>query len=269
MSYKKFIKEFKGEYKKDKVKFSIYFILRGLVILCLILQLLNGEFENAALCFLSLILLLLPFFIEHSFKVDLPNTLEIIIMMFVFSAEILGEINNFYGIIPFWDTMLHTLNGFLMAAIGFSLFDLLNDKLKSIELSPIFLCLFSFCFSMMIGVIWEFFEYGMDKFVHFDMQKDEYINEIHTVTLDPENNNNVVSINDIDYTILYDKNGKELVRLDGYLDIGLNDTMEDLIVNFIGAIIFNVFGFIYLKNRDKDRVVKNFIIKNKRFEKNI
>ena len=65
--------------------------------------------------------------------------------------------------------MLHTLNGFLMAAIGFSLFDLLNDKLKSIELSPIFLCLFSFCFSMMIGVIWEFFEYGMDKFVHFDM----------------------------------------------------------------------------------------------------
>ena len=89
------------------------------------------------------------------------------------------------------------------------------------------------------------------------------------MTLDPENNNNVVSINDIDYTILYDKNGNELVRLDGYLDIGLNDTMEDLIVNFIGAIIFNVFGFIYLKNRDKDRVVKNFIIKNKRFEKNI
>ena len=269
MKYKNFIKEFRKEYKKNKLKFSIYFILRGLVILCLILQLLNGEFENAALCFLSLILLLLPFFIEHSFKIDLPNTLEIIIMFFVFSAEILGEINNFYGIIPFWDTMLHTLNGFLMAAIGFSLFDLLNDKLKSIELSPIFLCLFSFCFSMMIGVIWEFFEYGMDKFVHFDMQKDEYINEIHTVTLDPENNNNVVSINDIDYTILYDKNGNELVRLDGYLDIGLNDTMEDLIVNFIGAVIFNVFGFIYLKNRDKDRVVKNFIIKNKRFEKNI
>ena len=83
MRYKKFIKEFKSEYKKDKLKFSIYFILRGLVILCLILQLLKGEFENAALCFLSLILLLLPFFIEHSFKIDLPNTLEIIIMIFV------------------------------------------------------------------------------------------------------------------------------------------------------------------------------------------
>lgn len=263
MKYKNFIKEFRKEYKKNKLKFSIYFILRGLVILCLILQLLNGEFENAALCLLSLILLLLPFFIEHSFKIDLPNTLEIIIMFFVFSAEILGEINNFYGIIPFWDTMLHTLNGFLMAAIGFSLFDLLNDKLKSIELSSVFLCLFSFCFSMTVGVFWEFFEYGMDNIMHYDMQKDEYINEIHTVTLDPENDNNVVSINGVDYTILYDKNGKEIAKIDNYLDIGLNDTMEDLIVNFVGALIFNIFGFIYLKNRDKYKVVKNFIIKNK------
>ena len=95
------------------------------------------------------------------------------------------------------------------------------------------------------------------------MQKDEYINEIHTVTLDPENDNNVVSINGVNYTILYDKNGKEIAKIDNYLDIGLNDTMEDLIVNFVGALIFNIFGFIYLKNRDKDKVVKNFIIKNK------
>ena len=260
---KEFYKMVKREYKDNKFKFTLYFLLRGLIILCLVLQLLKGEYENAALCFLSLVLLLLPFIIEHKFKVDLPNTIEIIIMVFVFSAEILGEINNFYGIIPFWDTMLHTLNGFLMAAIGFSLFDILNKHLSSIELSPIFLCLFSFCFSMTIGVAWEFFEYGMDKTVHFDMQKDEYINDIYTVSLDPKYDNNVITVSDIDYTILYDKNGKELTRLDGYLDIGLNDTMKDLIVNFIGAITYNIFGYIYLKNRDKDVIVKNFIIKNK------
>ena len=151
-----------------------------------------------------------------------------------------------------------------MAAIGFSLFDILNDKIKSIHLSPIFLCLFSFCFSMTIGIIWEFFEYGMDKIVNFDMQKDEYINKINTVTLDPKRNNNVITIDNIKYTIIYDQNNNELVKLDGYLDIGLNDTMKDLIVNFIGAIIFNIFGFLYLKNRDKDIVVKNFIITNKK-----
>ena len=257
-----YIKEIKEEIKNNKSKFSVYLLLRGLIILCLILQLIRREYENVALCILSLILLFLPFIIERRLKVDLPNTVEIIIMVFVFSAEILGEINNFYGIIPFWDTMLHTLNGFLMAAIGFSLFDILNKHLKSINLSPIFLCLFSFCFSMTIGVIWEFFEYGVDKTIHYDMQKDEYINEIHTVTLDPMQSNKVITVDDINYTILYDQNNNELVRLNGYLDIGLNDTMKDLIVNFIGAVIFNIFGYIYLKNRD-DKFIKNFIIKNK------
>ena len=257
-----YIKEIKEEIKNNKSKFSVYLLLRGLIILCLILQLIRREYENVALCILSLILLFLPFIIERRLNVDLQNTVEIIIMVFVFSAEILGEINNFYGIIPFWDTMLHTLNGFLMAAIGFSLFDILNKHLKSINLSPIFLCLFSFCFSMTIGVIWEFFEYGVDKTIHYDMQKDEYINEIHTVTLDPMQSNKVITVDDINYTILYDQNNNELVRLNGYLDIGLNDTMKDLIVNFIGAVIFNIFGYIYLKNRD-DKFIKYFIIKNK------
>lgn len=266
MYKKKFLRSFKNELKNNKAKFIIYFLLRTLIILCLILQTIRKDFENVALCFLSLILLFLPFLIERRLKVDLPNTLEIIIMLFVFSAEILGEINNFYEIIPFWDTILHTLNGFVMAAIGFSLFDILNDKIKSIHLSPIFLCLFSFCFSMTIGIIWEFFEYGMDKIVNFDMQKDEYINKINTVTLDPEKNNNVITINNIKYTIIYDQNNNEIVKLNGYLDIGLNDTMKDLIVNFIGAIIFNIFGFLYLKNRDKDIVVKNFIITNKKIK---
>ena len=267
MMYKKeFLRSFKNELKNNKAKFIIYFLLRTLIILCLILQTIRKDFENVALCFLSLILLFLPFLIERRLKVDLPNTLEIIIMLFVFSAEILGEINNFYEIIPFWDTILHTLNGFVMAAIGFSLFDILNDKIKSIHLSPIFLCLFSFCFSMTIGIIWEFFEYEMDKIVNFDMQKDEYINKINTVTLDPEKNNNVITINNIKYTIIYDQNNNEIVKLNGYLDIGLNDTMKDLIVNFIGAIIFSIFGFLYAKNRDKDIVVKNFIITNKKIK---
>ena len=254
------VKKLKTEFKENKGKIIIYLLLRVLIILCLILQVIRGEYENVLLCLLTLILLFLPFIIEHKLKIDLPNTLEIIIMIFVFSAEILGEVNNFYGIIPFWDTILHTLNGFLCAAIGFSLFDILNDKLKSIQLSSIYLCLFSFCFSMTVGVIWEFFEYGMDKTFNYDMQKDEYINEIYTTKLD--NNNKVVSIDDIKYTVLYDKNNKQLVNLNGYLDIGLNDTMKDLIVNFIGAIIFNIFGYAYLKNRKNDKFIKNFIIKN-------
>ena len=261
MKKSNFINIFKNEFQNDKAKFIVYFLLRGLIILCLILQLYRKEYENVALCLLSLILLFLPFIIEHRLKVDLPNTIEIIIMVFVFAAEILGEINNFYGIIPFWDTILHTLNGFLMAAIGFSLFDILNTKLKSINLSPIFLCLFSFCFSMTIGVIWEFFEYGMDKTFNLDMQKDEYVYKINTVTLDPNQNNNVINIDNISHSTIFDKNNIPITQINGYLDIGLNDTMKDLFVNFVGAFIFNIYGYLYLKNRNNSHFIKNFIIK--------
>ena len=82
-------------------------------------------------------------------------------LLFIFSAEILGEISSFYVLFPFWDTTLHTLNGFLAAAIGFSLVDLLNrsDRVK-FDLSPLFLSITAFCFSMTIGVLWEFFEFA-------------------------------------------------------------------------------------------------------------
>jgi len=113
----------------------VYLVLRVLVILCMILQLIHGNVQNALLCLLSLILLLMPLIIQRKFEVTLPNTLEIIIYLFIFSAEILGEINNFYHLIPYWDTILHTLNGFLATAVGFSLIDLLNKNSKKFNLS--------------------------------------------------------------------------------------------------------------------------------------
>ena len=163
-------KEIKETWKEDRSTLIVYFTLRALVILCMVLQILRGDLQNVLLCVLTLILLLIPFFIEKYMKIDMPNVLEIITMLFVFSAEILGEINNFYGMIPFWDTMLHTLNGFLMGAIGFSLVDILNKNSDKLNLSPIYLCLFAFCFSMTVGVAWEFFEYGMDEIMKTDMQ---------------------------------------------------------------------------------------------------
>lgn len=248
-------------YKETKrSSLLVYLVLRGLVILCMILQLLHGDIMNAMLCLLSLILLLIPMVIQSRFEITLPNTLEITIYLFIFSAEILGEINNFYHLIPYWDTILHTLNGFLATAVGFSLIDLLNKNSKKFNLSPIYLCIVAFSFSMTIGVLWEFFEYAADKFILLDMQKNEIVTEISTVTLDETNSNKTVIINDIDKTILYDKFGKELAIINnGYLDIGINDTMKDLFVNFIGAVVFCIFGYFYLTNEKKNN---NYFIKN-------
>lgn len=260
------MKKYKDKMKKllegnDKKAIFTYYTLRILVIICLIRELMNGSFQNAALCILSLFLFSLPFFIEKKFKIKLPSLFERIIFIFIFSAEILGEINNFYVTIPHWDTILHTLNGFLCASVGFSLVYLLNENSKSIELSPIFVALVAFCFSMTVGVVWEFFEYGMDTIFKLDMQKDKYVETINTVTTDTEKKNNVIRYKDIEYTIIYDKEDNEIAKFDNYLDIGLHDTMKDLIVNFIGAFIYSVFGYLYILNKDKSKLAGKFIIK--------
>lgn len=247
----------------DKKTLFVYVLLRMLIILCMIREFFHGNMQNVMLCVLSLILFLLPNFIEKKFKIDLPDMLEIIIFIFIFSAEILGEINNFYGNFPGWDNILHMLNGFLCASIGFSLVYLLNENSKKIKLSPIFIVLVSFCFSMTVGVFWEFFEYGMDNILHTDMQKDWYVTDIRTVTLDPEQDNNVVSINGVSYTIVYDQNNNKLVKLNGYLDIGLHDTMKDLIINFIGAVVYSIFGYLYILDEDKHKLAGKFITTKK------
>ena len=260
-------KMIKIAYKETKrSSLAIYLILRFLVVICMILQIIRGDLNNALLCLLSLVLLFAPLFIQNKYEITLPDSLEISIYLFIFSAEILGEINNFYGIIHHWDTCLHTINGFLATAVGFSLVDLLNKNSKDINLSPFYLCLVAFCFSMTIGILWEFFEYGGDKLMKFDMQKDTLITNISSVYLNPDNENKPIVVDNIGKTEIFDKDGKLLYVIDGgYLDIGLNDTMKDLFVNFIGALVFSFFAYIGLKNNKRSSVVKNFVpIKEKR-----
>ena len=248
------------ELREHKSSFMVYFTLRILVIVMMILQLLNRNYENVFLCGLTLLLLIIPSLVQITFKVELPTTLEIIILVFIFAAEILGEISEFYLVFPFWDTVLHTMNGFLAAAIGFALVDLLNRSEKTVfSLSPLFMAIVAFCFSMTIGCVWEFFEFAMDQLGGFDMQKDTVIHTISSVTLDPAGRNVPYIISGITSAAV---NGQEL-GLGGYLDIGLIDTMEDLIVNFIGAAVFSVMGFFYVKNRGKGSIVSRFIPRRK------
>ena len=258
------IDKIKETYKNSK-KSSIvwYFVLRALVIVTMVLQFLKGDYASVFLCILTLFLFLIPFWINEKFKIEIPNLLEIIIYLFIFSAEILGEIQNFYGIFKYWDTILHTLNGFLCAAIGFSLIDILNNADKiHIQLSSVFVALVAFCFSMTIGVLWEFFEFGADQILKTDMQKDRIVKTISSVALNPKEENKPIIIDNIDKTVIYNtKDGKqeETVIDGGYLDIGIKDTMKDLLVNFIGAVVFSTLGYFYIHNRDKYKFAENFI----------
>ena len=248
--------ELRSAIRRQPVVFAVYLVLRLIVLASLVSAILRQEYESAFVCVLVLFLFMLPFFIQKNFGICLPSTLEIIILLFIFAAEILGELQSYFIQYPYWDTMLHTTNGFLCAAVGFSLIDILNRDAKiKFTLSPVYVALAAFCFSMTIGVLWEFFEFGMDRLFHMDMQKDTIVHTISSVMLDPTNSNIPITIDGITSVAV---NGRDL-GFHGYLDIGLYDTMEDLFVNFIGATVFSVIGYFYLKHRGEGKFAKAFI----------
>jgi hypothetical protein len=248
-------------YYQNKTTLTVYVVLRALIIFVMVRALLRREYQSMALCGLSLFLMILPSIVSRKLKVVLPSTLEIIILLFIFAAEILGEINSFYMRVPHWDTMLHTINGFLCAAIGFCLVDMMNREERfSFKLSPLYLAIVSFCFSMTVGVIWEFFEFGADQLMGLDMQKDAVIHAIDSVMLDPTRSNTVIHIRDIVDTIVVHSDGtQEALNIGGYLDVGIIDTMKDLLVNFVGALVFSFIGFFYVKHKGKGKVANRFI----------
>lgn len=245
---------------EQPVVFVLYFVLRALVLVTLVRSAFLGHYEHMMLCVLTLVLLLVPSLIEHTLDIELPDLLESIILLFIFAAEILGEIDAFYIRIPFWDTILHTTWGFLCAGIGFALFDILNRSDSSkIKLTPLYMAVSAAAFSMCIGACWEIFEYLADSFIGVDMQKDTLVQTINTVWLDPTNSNVTIPVRDIVSTQITLASGEVIQIPGGYLDIGIHDSMADPIVNLIGALVFAVIGFAYVKTRDSNSLAARFI----------
>ena len=211
--------------KNKKITATVYLVLRVLVIITMILQFLKGNYENVFMCLLTLILFAIPIIIDQKLNIKLPNT----------------------------------------SAIGFSMIDILNRKKRKNslnKLSPLFVAVVAFCFSMTIGVLWEFFEYGMDKTFNMDMQKDRVVSQISSVNLNEEKKNEAVTIKNIEKTQIYGTVNKSptVITIDnGYLDIGINDTMKDLLVNFVGAVVFSILGLLYIKNRDEYKFTEEFM----------
>ena len=238
--------------KEEPAAFWTYVVLRFIVILILIRCILRGDIESAFVCVLVLVIYLLPQFVENKLNIDIPTALEVIIFVFVFAAEILGELQSYFIKYSNWDTILHTSSDDLCAAEGFSLVDLLNrsDNVK-VQLSPGYLAITAFCFSMTIGILWEFIELSADKLFLLDMQKDTIVNQISSVSLDPTNSNIPITVKDIQDVILVTGSGEVPLGLGGFLGIGLYDTMEDLFVNFIGAVVFSVVAFFECKSEKR------------------
>ncbi len=248
------MKSLRARIQTNKRLFILYTILRIFVLVILVRSIFIRNFSAAAICLITLILFLVPSFLEGVLLVDIPPLFQGIIFCFIFAAEILGELGHYYTKIPIWDTMLHTLNGFLFAAVGFVTVDLLNRNSKNVKLTPLYLTMVAFCFSMTIGVLWEFLECGADLFLGQDMQKDFIIQDFQSTKLDPTNSQQNFPVVGAVKTEIYTASGDVYVVDGGFLDIGIRDTMKDLLVNLIGAIVFCTFGYIYLTTDSKGKV---------------
>ncbi|MBQ8551200.1 MAG: hypothetical protein IJ428_00135 [Clostridia bacterium] len=230
--------------KPSALNLTVYIIVRIVVLSNGVLALVDGRIFTALQCLLSLVLFMLPTLLERRFKIELPSTLELIVILFIFASTFLGEVGGYYDRYRLWDTLLHVTSGFLTTAIGFSMIDILNrSEHVKFTLSAGFVALFAFCFSMTIGVVWEFYEFAMDMIFVTDMQKDTIVHEFSSVLLD-------LPAARVESAVL---NG---VELDGWLDIGLIDTMKDLLVCAVGAVMFSVFGYIYVKTREQKWITR-------------
>lgn len=186
-------------------------LVRIILIVLFVLGIITGEHSQFLVIILTFILTYYPSILAKRFGVYLPARLELVITLFIFAAQVLGEVGDFYNKIPWWDTMLHSTSGVILGLVGFLFVYLLNEKGDAnVNLSPVFVVIVAFCFALTMGVFWEFFEYGADRLLGYNMQK---------------------------------------FRMPG--QDGLVDTMNDLIVDAVGALVACIGGWIYMK-KEKD-----------------
>ena len=224
---------------RDKISKFIYFsVLVSFVIPILyltvrIILMSTGRLENTRPmsdyilmlleCVLGVIVIHLPSFLEKKFQFEIPKTLYIMYLIFLYCAIFLGEIRNYYYHVPHWDSILHTLSSLMSGAFGFMVVDIINqDKHTSVNLSPLFVAVFAFCFSVTFGALWEIYEFSFDSLLGLNMQK---------------------------YRL---ENGTLLVG-----SRALYDTMKDIILDTLGALLASLIGFLYLKGGKRKVAVKS------------
>lgn len=191
---------------------ALAFFLRGLFILSIAISFFNENYNLIPLSAASLALTFLPSILERSIRVSLPASFQVVLLIFIFAAQFLGEIFNYYERFWWWDLLLHGWSGVLLGTIGFLLVYILNTASGvDIVMSPFFVAFFALCFAVTCGVVWEVFEYLMDVIFDTNMQKS--------------------GLHDTMGDLVIDTAGALIVSINGYL------TMRDRRKNVLGRAI--------------------------------
>lgn len=205
-----------------RIQLVISFALRFTIFIAFVSGLVEQRWTVAFVSLLILFTTFLPSLIERNLKIMLPIEFELIVTVFLYASLFLGEIHDYYTLFWWWDAVLHAGSGLALGFVGFLIMYTLYHE-KKLKASPLLIAVFSFCFALALGALWEIFEFSMDTIFGFNMQKS-----------------------------------------------GLVDTMWDLIVDAVGALIVSFFGWLYVKYKRKgiiNHLVKKFIEENPRFFK--
>ncbi|MBQ3483516.1 MAG: hypothetical protein IJA78_05000 [Clostridia bacterium] len=248
-----------AQMREKRIAFLAFWLLMGTALAVVVIGIVQRRWDNVFHGVLTAVFAFIPLLLQGLLRVRFPATLEILAYLFVFATQFLGEVADLYRLVPGWDAMLHTVSGFMFAALGFSLGESLHrNREMRFALSPMLLAVLAVCFSVSVGVLWEFFEVAADTVLHTDMQKDVLRDTLHTVSIPNELGQKVTHLEGITTTVITTADGRSTV-LDGFLDMGVADTMKDLFLNTVGALVFGVIGYFYVKNQGKGRFAAQFI----------
>jgi hypothetical protein len=167
----------------DKIQISISLVLKVSLIVAILGEILSGRWWLLFLTSLVLLSTFLPSIITRNYKIVLPIEFELIITLFIYASMFLGEIKGYYTKFLWWDLILHTGSGLISGFLGFLIVYVLYSR-KKVIMSPAFVALFSFCFAIALGTVWEMFEFIMDSFLGLNMQKTGLVDTMWDLILD-------------------------------------------------------------------------------------
>jgi len=167
----------------DKITFAVSLFIRVSLIFAIVLAIFNNRWAVLFVSSLTLVLTFLPALIERNYKIYLPAEFEFIIVLFIYASIFLGGVKGYYTKIWWWDVVLHTGSGVVLGFVGFLIVYVLYYERK-VRTSPLFIALFSFCFAVAIGAIWEVFEFVMDTNLGLNMQKSGLIDTMWDIIVD-------------------------------------------------------------------------------------
>lgn len=180
---------------------ALHALLRLVVGLSVLVFIYYGNYLSAVSAAGILFLMVLPSILKERFKIFIPFSLELSVVVFIFASLFLGSLRNYYELYPLWDTILHFQSGLLLGLLAyFAIYALNAGSKKNLYVSPLFVSVFAVCFSTGISVLWEIYEYLADTFFGYNMQRS-----------------------------------------------GVTDTIHDLILNLVGALIIAIVGYVWMK----------------------